>query len=57
MRAFISYSHKDESFRAELDKHLALLKRQQLIDVWSDHCIRPGRPLTLQLLAPCRRRT
>ncbi|OPF62756.1 toll/interleukin-1 receptor domain-containing protein [Hydrogenophaga sp. H7] len=42
MRAFISYSHKDESFRAELDKHLALLKRQQLIDVWSDHCIRPG---------------
>lgn len=42
MRAFISYSHKDESYRAELDKHLALLKRQQLIDVWSDHCIRPG---------------
>lgn len=42
MRAFISYSHKDESYRAELDKHLALLKRQQLIDIWSDHCIRPG---------------
>lgn len=42
MRAFISYSHKDESYRSELDKHLALLKRQQLIDVWSDHCIRPG---------------
>lgn len=42
MRAFISYSHKDEPYRAELDKHLALLRRQGLIEVWSDHCIRPG---------------
>jgi len=41
-RAFISYSHKDEPYRVELDKHLALLKRQNLINVWSDHCIRPG---------------
>lgn len=41
-RAFISYSHKDEPHRVELDKHLSLLKRQNLIDVWSDHCIRPG---------------
>lgn len=41
-RAFISYSHQDESYRAELDKHLALLKRQGHIEIWSDHCIRPG---------------
>ena len=41
-RVFISYSHQDEKFRNELDKHLALLKRQGAVDVWSDHCIRPG---------------
>ena len=41
-RAFISYSHKDEQFRVELDTHMALLKREHLIDIWSDHCIRPG---------------
>ena len=41
-RVFISYSHQDEQYRAELDKHMALLKREQLVDVWSDHCIRPG---------------
>lgn len=41
-RAFISYSHQDEPYRVELDKHLALLKRQGLIEIWSDHCIRLG---------------
>lgn len=41
-RAFISYSHRDEQYRNELDKHLALLKRQGAIDLWSDHCIQPG---------------
>lgn len=42
VRAFISYSHQDEPYRVELDKHLALLKRQGHIEIWSDHCIRPG---------------
>jgi hypothetical protein len=41
-RAFISYNHQDEQYRVELDKHLALLKREGIVDVWSDHCIRPG---------------
>lgn len=41
-RVFISYSHQDEQYRVELDKHMALLKREHLVDVWSDHCIRPG---------------
>ncbi|MGF6505875.1 TIR domain-containing protein [Paraburkholderia sp. 32] len=41
-RAFISYSHVDEQYRAELEKHLSLLKRQGLVDVWSDHRIPPG---------------
>lgn len=41
-RVFISYSHRDEPLRAELDKHFALLKRQGALDVWSDHRIPPG---------------
>lgn len=41
-RAFISYSHADDSLRAEFNKHLALLRRQGLLDVWTDHRIPPG---------------
>lgn len=41
-RLFISYSHRDEALRAELDKHLALLRRQGVLDVWSDHRIPAG---------------
>jgi hypothetical protein len=41
-QVFISYSHSDEALRADLEKHLSLLKRQGLVDIWSDHCIRPG---------------
>ncbi|MCA3217936.1 MAG: toll/interleukin-1 receptor domain-containing protein [Burkholderiales bacterium] len=41
-RIFISYSHKDDSLRAELDKHLALLRREGAIELWSDHRILPG---------------
>lgn len=39
---FISYSHKDESLREELDVHLAMLKRRGDIDVWHDRRIIPG---------------
>jgi len=41
-RAFVSYCHADEQYRAELDKHLSLLRRQGLVDIWSDHRIPPG---------------
>jgi hypothetical protein len=41
-RVFISYSHKDEPLRAELDKHLSLLKRQGELDIWTDHRIPVG---------------
>lgn len=40
--AFISYSHKDETFRQELETHLAPLRRQHLIDVWHDRKIPAG---------------
>lgn len=39
---FFSYSHKDEALRDELEKHLALLKNQGVIDVWHDRRIVAG---------------
>ena len=39
---FISYSHKDESLRAELETHLKLLQRQGLIAIWTDRKITAG---------------
>jgi len=42
LRVFISYSHKDETLRAELETHLKLLQRQGLIAVWSDRRIDAG---------------
>ena len=39
---FLSYSHCDEDLRKELEKHLALLRRQGIIDVWHDRRIGPG---------------
>jgi len=42
VEVFFSYSHQDEGLRNELEKHLSLLKRQGVIDIWSDHRIGPG---------------
>lgn len=42
LRAFISYSHKDESLRAEFEAHLKLLHRQGLLDLWHDRIIGAG---------------
>ena len=39
---FISYSHKDEELKQQLDKHLASLKRQQVIRDWHDRKIEAG---------------
>jgi formylglycine-generating enzyme required for sulfatase activity len=39
---FISYAHKDEDLREELEKHLCLLKRQYFINVWHDRDISAG---------------
>ena len=38
----MSYSHADEDFRIELDKHLAGLGREGVISVWHDRRIFPG---------------
>jgi hypothetical protein len=42
LRVFNSYSHKDERFRAQLEVHLAALRRQGLIEEWHDRKISPG---------------
>jgi hypothetical protein len=36
IKVFISYAHKDEEIKNELDAHLIGLKRSELIDVWND---------------------
>jgi internalin A len=39
---FVSYSHKDEALRDELETHLKLLQRQRIISVWHDRKILAG---------------
>jgi len=41
-KIFFSYSHKDETLRDELEKHLSILKRQGLIETWHDRRIDSG---------------
>jgi hypothetical protein len=43
---FFSYSHQDEDLRNELDKHLAILKRNGIIDTWHDRRIGAGSELS-----------
>ena len=39
---FYSYSHVDDEFRKQLEIRLELLRRQNIIDGWSDRKIAPG---------------
>jgi hypothetical protein len=42
IEAFCSYASKDESFRQQLDVHLAPLTRDRLIQVWNFRKLEPG---------------
>jgi internalin A len=42
VRLFISYSHKDDDLRSELDTHLKLFQREGLIQGWHDRRILPS---------------
>ena len=42
VKLFLSYSHADEWLKDELVKHLAALKRREVIDVWHDRLIPAG---------------
>ena len=39
---FYSYSHKDEALRDQLEKHFAILQRQNVISSWHDRAIQAG---------------
>lgn len=41
-RVFMSYSHRDEELRDQLEVQLAMLKRQGLVEVWHDRRMLPG---------------
>ncbi|MEO1622900.1 MAG: TIR domain-containing protein, partial [Cyanobacteria bacterium J06632_3] len=42
LRLFYSYAHKDEHLRDELETHLKILGRQNLIQSWHDRRLVPG---------------
>ena len=42
IKVFYSYAHKDEGLRRELDAALAVLRRNGVIQDWSDRSILPG---------------
>jgi hypothetical protein len=42
VKLFISYCHRDEKLREQLDKHLAPLKGQKVIEAWHDRQIQAG---------------
>ncbi len=42
VKVFISYSHKDEDLRKDLDAHLKILERQGYISPWHDRKIEAG---------------
>lgn len=42
MKAFISYSHRDSEMLELLHKHLSQLRRDNIINTWTDHEIQAG---------------
>ncbi len=41
-KVFISYAHKDEEYKNQFETHLSGLKRQKLINVWTDRQVLIG---------------
>lgn len=46
---FFSYSHADEALRDQLEKQLALLKRNGIIETWHDRRIGPGQDFAKEI--------
>ncbi len=42
VNVFFTYSHRDEQLRDELERHLAMLKREGIVNTWHDRRIGPG---------------
>lgn len=45
VKLFYSYSHKDENFRDDMEKHLATLQQGGFIEEWHDRKIQPGQEI------------
>ena len=45
LSVFFSYCHKDEDLQKDLDTHLFILKRQDIINTWHDRRITSGKEL------------
>src|SRR5258708_25245108 len=43
IKVFYCYAHEDKILRTRLEKHLGILKRQELITDWSDRDINAGK--------------
>ena len=50
-RLFYSYSHEDAKHRCDMEKSLALLKKQDLLHQWSDREILPGQRISREIRA------
>lgn len=51
IKIFISYAHKDEPFKEELELHLKTLQRRGIIETFSDREIRPGEVWEAEMMA------
>lgn len=49
MNAFISYSHADQAHLTNFEKHLAQVKRDGLLTLWTDHAIEAGSNLDSEI--------
>jgi hypothetical protein len=49
IRVFLSYAHKDERLRVELEKHLSVLRRSAIIEAWHDRRITPGAQINREI--------
>ena len=49
MKLFYSYSHKDSKYREAMERSLAQLKREALLQDWSDQAILPGHSISAQV--------
>jgi hypothetical protein len=51
MKAFVSYSHHDAEFLTALHQHLAALRRQKLLETWTDREIDAGGVVDTEIAA------
>ena len=51
MQLFYSYSHRDAEYREAMERALAMLKRDGLLQDWSDQAILPGQSISSEVRA------